>query len=412
MNNYFKFNLIMILSLIFLLVMSCDICGIDNDEKISPRELSALEKEIVSSENLFGIKLFKALNNAKPDSNLFISPLSVSMALGMTLNGAADSTYEAMINTLELQSLTEEEINQAYKDLIELLVNLDEKVVMNIANSIWIEDNFPVLQPFIDVNKTYFDAEVESFDVAVPNAVNIINRWVEDKTNGKIKKIIDVIPPNIALYLINAIYFNGIWTYEFDKNDTENKPFYNFDNSTSTIPLMSMNATLPVLFTDSFSIVDIPYGDSLFSMTVILPSSKNDINTLAETVTNDNWNKWLSQLTTQELDLYLPKFKLEWDDSLNQVLKDFGMGIAFDPDNANFTRINPQIPLWISRVLHKTFIEVTEEGTEAAAATVVEMEFKSAGSAISIIRVDYPFIFAIREQHTGTILFLGKVLEL
>jgi serpin B len=392
--------------------MSCDICGIDNDEKISPRELSALEKEIVSSENLFGIKLFKALNDVKPDSNLFISPLSVSMALGMTLNGAADSTYEAMKNTLELQGLTEDEINQAYKDLIELLANLDEKVVMNIANSIWIEDNFPVLQPFIDVNKTYFGAEVESFDVADPNAVDIINGWVEYKTNGKIKKIIDVIPPNIALYLINAIYFNGTWAYEFDKKDTEDKPFYNFDNSTSTIPLMSMNATLPVLFTDSFSIVDIPYGDSLFSMTVILPNNKNDINTLAETVTNDNWNEWLGQLTVQELDLYLPKFKLEWDDNLKDVLTELGMGIAFDPDNADFTRINPQIPLWISRVIHKTFVEVNEEGTEAAAATVVEMVFESAGPAISIIRVDHPFIFAIREQHTGTILFMGKVLEL
>lgn len=282
---------------------------------------------------------------------------------------------------------------------------------MNIANSIWIEDDFPVLQSFIDVNKTYFDAKVESFDVADPNAVDIINDWVEDKTNGKIKEIIDVIPPNIALYLINAIYFNGTWTYEFDKNDTKDEPFYNFDNSTSTIPLMSMNATLPVLFTDSISIVDIPYGDSLFSMTVVLPNSEYDINKLAESITNDTWKEWLSQLMAQELDLYLPKFKLEWDDNLKEILTELGMGIAFDKNRADFTRINPQIPLWISRVLHKTFIEVTEEGTEAAAATVVEMEFKSVVTT-PIIRVDHPFIFAIREQHSGTILFMGKVLTL
>ena len=392
--------------------MSCDICDIDDDKNNTVRELSALEREVVSSENLFGIKLFKALNDAKPDSNLFISPLSVSMALGMTLNGAADSTYEAMKNTLELQGLTEGEINQAYKDLIELLVNLDDKVVMNIANSIWIEDDFTVLQPFIDVNKTFFDAEIESFDVADPNAVDIINKWVEEKTNGKIKDIIDVIPPNIALYLINAIYFNGTWTYEFDKNDTKDESFYNFDNSISTIPLMSINVTLPALLTDSISVVDIPYGDSLFSMTVILPNRKNDINKLAESINNDTWDEWLSQLTAQELDLYLPRFKLEWDDNLKDVLTELGMGIAFDPDNADFTRINPQFPLWISRVLHKTFIEVTEEGTEAAAATVVEMVFESAGSTIPIFRVDHPFIFAIRERHSGTILFMGKVLEL
>ena len=412
MNNYFKFNLIMILSPILLLVMSCDICDIDDENNNPVRELSAIEREIVSSENLFGIKLFKGLNDAKPDSNLFISPLSVSMALGMALNGATDSTYDVMKSTLELQGLTEDEINQAYKDLIELLVNLDEKVVMNIANSIWIEDDFPVLQSFIDVNKTYFDAEVESFDIADPNAVDIINGWVEEKTNGKIKDIIDQIPPNIALYLINAIYFNGTWTYEFDKDNTKDEPFYNYDNSTSTIPMMSMNATLPVLFTDSISIVDIPYGDSLFSMTVILPNSEYDINKLAESITNDTWNEWLSQLTNQELDLYLPKFKLEWDDNLKDVLTELGMGIAFDNNRADFARINSQIPLWISRVLHKTFIEVTEEGTEAAAATVVEMEFKSPGLTTQIIRVNHPFIFAIRERHSRTILFIGKVLSL
>ncbi len=411
MKKLLKYKIALIPLILF--AISCGVCDFNEEENNDPlRNLSALEKEVVSSENLFGIKLFKALNDVKPDSNLFISPLSISMALSMTLNGAADSTYDAMKNTLELQGLTEDEINQAYKDLIELLVNLDDKVVMSIANSIWIEDNFSVLQSFIDVNKTYFDAEVESFDVADPNAVNIINGWVEDKTNGKIEDIIDMIPPNIALYLINAIYFNGTWTYEFDKNDTKDELFYNYDNSTSTIPLMSMNAILPSLFTDSISVVDISYGDSLFSMTVILPNNKNNINKFAETITNDTWDEWLSQLTTHELDLYLPKFKLEWDDSLNQVLKDFGMGIAFDKNRADFTRINSQIPLWISRVLHKTFIEVTEEGTEAAAATVVEMEFKSAGPAIPVIRIDHPFIFAIREQHSGTILFMGKVLSL
>ncbi len=147
-------------------------------------------------------------------------------------------------------------------------------------------------------------------------------------------------------------------------------------------------------------------------MTVVLPNNKNDINKIAESITNDTWNEWLSQLTAQELDLYLPKFKLEWDDNLKDVLTELGMGIAFDPDNADFTRINPQIPLWISRVIHKTFVEVTEEGTEAAAATVVEMVFESAGPTIPVFRIDHPFIFAIREQHSGTIIFMGKVLSL
>ncbi|MBU0528222.1 serpin family protein [bacterium] len=407
---------ILVLSLMFLLIMSCDICEIDNNEKIPPRELSVFEEQLVSSDNIFGIKLFKALNDAEPDSNLFISPLSVSMALGMALNGAADSTYEAMKNTLELNGLSETEINQAYKDLIELLVNLDKKVVMQIANSIWYRDNFTVEPDFIDVNKTYFDAEVQALDFDDANAPNIINNWVDENTNGLIKKIIDGdIPPEIVMYLINAVYFKGTWTYEFDEKDTKDELFNNYDNSISTIPLMLQEADFPYFETDDFQVVDLPYGDSLFTMTVILPKDGEDINEIAKTIDNDTWINWTNQLYTNEVKVYLPKFTLEWESSLVDVLVTLGMGIAFDPYQADFSRINPNPygveNLYISDVIHKAIVKVNEEGTEAAAVTSVEFGLTSIPQIVEI-RIDHPFIFAIRERYSGTILFMGKVLSL
>lgn len=416
MIKILKYYSILVLSLMFLLIMSCDICEIDNNEKIPPRELSVFEEQIVSSDNIFGIKLFKALNDAEPDSNLFISPLSVSMALGMALNGAADSTYEAMKNTLELNGLSETEINQAYKDLIELLVNLDKKVVMQIANSIWYRDNFTVEPDFIDVNKMYFDAEVQALDFDDANAPNIINNWVDENTNGLIKKIIDGgIPPEIVMYLINAIYFKGTWTYEFDEKDTKDELFNNYDNSISTIPLMLQEADFPYFETDDFQAVDLPYGDSLFTMTVILPKDGEDINEIAKTIDNDTWINWTNQLYTNEVKVYLPKFTLEWESSLVDVLVTLGMGIAFDPYQADFSRINPNPygveNLYISDVIHKAIVKVNEEGTEAAAVTSVEFGLTSIPQIVEI-RIDHPFIFAIRERYSGTILFMGKVLSL
>ena len=410
MGKISKYYLTMILPLV--LAISCNLVNSEKDENDPPRDLSKSEQNIVSSDNVFGIKLFKALNDAEPDSNLFISPLSVAMALGMTLNGAADSAYEAMKNTFELQGLSEDEINQAYKDLIELLVNLDQKVVMNIANSIWYRDDFTVEQDFIDINQTYFNAEVQALDFNDANATNIINNWVDDKTNGLIKKIIDgEIPPETVMYLINAIYFKGTWTYEFDEKDTKDESFYNYDNTISTIPLMHQETDLPYFETEEFQAVDLPYGDSLFTMTIILPKDGEDINEIAQIIDNDAWVNWMNQFSTNKVNVCLPKFTLEWESSLLDVLATLGMGIAFDPYRADFKRINSGGELYISEVKHKTYVSVDEEGTEAAAVTSVGISLTSMPQIVEM-RIDHPFIIAVRERHSGTVLFMGKILEL
>ena len=400
-----------------IMILTFSACNLFEPEKETertpPREITVAEKELVSANNAFGFNLFRTLNETAPDSNLFISPLSVSMALGMTLNGAADSTYEAMKNTLALTGLTEAAIHQSYRSLIDLLTEMDPKVVFQIANSIWYRQGFTVEQPFLDANQKFFDSEVKALDFNDPESVDIINGWVDEKTHGKIEEIIESIDPTTVMYLINAIYFKGQWLYEFDKAATKDQPFYNLDGSTSTVPLMALEGTLPMLVTDTFTAVDIPYGDSLFSMTVLLPHEGEDINAVAHQLNTVDWNQLVDEFQATNVQLFLPRFKVEYFDSLKKTLSAMGMGIAFTWE-ADFSRINPTADLYIDDVLHKTFVEVNEEGTEAAAVTAVVIYVQSAngGSTFFSFRVDRPFVFAIRERHSGAILFIGKIVDL
>ncbi len=216
-------------------------CAHNNPAAFEARELTQLEKSLVDSDNKFGIKLFKEISETQRDKNVFISPLSVSMALGMTLNGANGETQAAMEQTLELAGLTTDDINRSYQSLIDLLINLDEKVIFQIANSIWYRQGWTFKEEFIDVNKTYFDALVQSLDFNDPSAASFINNWVEDNTNGLIEKIVEPpINPLTVMFLINAIYFKGTWTYEFDKELTQDDFFNLPDGSQKTVHMMRL----------------------------------------------------------------------------------------------------------------------------------------------------------------------------
>jgi serine protease inhibitor len=374
------------------------------------RELTSIEKNLVQSDNSFGLKVFQEIVKSDKDQNVFISPLSISMALGMTLNGANGTTKEAMQSALELAGLSDQQINENYKSLIELLVDLDPKVKFQIANSIWYRNTMTFEQSFLDINKNYFDAEVSGLDFSNPQSKNIINAWVENNTNGKIKQIIDNIDPLSVMFLINAIYFKGTWTYEFEKNKTH-EGFFNLpDGSQVPCKMMAQAGEFSYLANDDFQAVDLPYGDELFSMTVILPQQGKDIDALVETLSAENWNVWFNNISKLEGELYFPRFSLEYEITLNDVLKSLGMQIAFNPSQADFTRMYKNGGLYIYEVKHKSFVEVNEEGTEAAAATVVDMRLTSVGSGFTM-RIDRPFIFAIRENHSGTILFIGKIVD-
>jgi serine protease inhibitor len=377
-----------------------------NDTNV--RELTSVEKSLVESDNRFGLKLFQEIVKTQKDTNIFISPLSVSMALGMTLNGADGATKQAMEQTLELAGLTEQQINESYKSLIELLVGLDPKVKFQIANSIWHRDDMIFEQDFIDLNKNYFDALVSALDFNDPTAKDIINAWVEENTNGKIKEIVERINRDNVMFLINAIYFKGIWKYQFDETKTFDALFTLPDESQIPCKMMAQTGEFQYFANEKFQAIDLPYGNELFSMVIFLPSPSFSIDSLIMEMDQNTWNQWLISFQKESGTIFLPRFKLEYKLKMNDVLIALGMGIAFS-GGADFTRMYKPGGLFISEVNHKSFVEVNEEGTEAAAVTSVVIDRSSASGFV--MRADRPFIFAIWEHHSGTILFVGKIVD-
>lgn len=398
---------ILLISIVSLLFMSCG----DNPVASPPRDLTDLEKQLVASDNKFGLKLFQEVAADDRDKNVFISPLSVSMALGMVLNGADGETKAAMQQTLAVAGLSDEQINSSYQSLIQLLRDLDPRVTFNIANSIWYRQGVRFEPDFINTNRTFFDAEIDSLDFGLPEAADIINAWVADNTNGKIEKIVEQIDPEIVMFLINAIYFKGDWTQKFDTAFTEDGDFYVPDGSEKQVPMMHIEDTFRYLETELFQAIDMTYGDSLYSMTVILPQSEQSLEAVIGQLSSSNLAEWTDSFSPRIVNLTMPKFKLEYEISLKDVLTRLGMGVAFDPNQADLTRMfaDPGNG-YISKVRHKTFVEVDEEGTEAAAATSVEIGVVSVPPVFEMT-VDRPFLFLIKENHSQTILFIGQILD-
>ena len=372
-----------------------------------PRALTASESKIIAGSNDFAFDLFRTGNIAQHKANVFISPLSASMALGMTANGANGATYDEMRTSLRLSGATREEVNGGYKSLITLLRGLDPKTDFRIANSIWYEQIIPFNASFLDESKLYFGAQVQALDFTNPSAVATINSWVSEQTNDKIPRILDNIAKEEVMFLVNAIYFKGAWQKQFDKSKTVDAPFYAADRTTATVPMMARGEGVQYTATPEYSAVDLPYGNSAFTMTVVLPHNA-DIDAFAESFDQTKWNALVSSLHESNLQVYLPRFRMEWKRELNEDLKQLGMRLAFY--SADFTRMSPRgLDLIITRVLQKTFVDVDEQGTEAAAATLVGVGLTSAPAAL---RADRPFLVVIRERFSGTILFIGKIAKL
>jgi serine protease inhibitor len=373
-----------------------------------PRALSAAELRIVDGANAFAFDLLRETTRQLPsDSNAFLSPLSASMALGMALNGANGETFDSVQNALRLAGLTQEEINQGYRDLIALLGELDSRTEMRIANSMWGRDGFSIEPAFIDAGKTFFDAEVKTLDFGSASAVSTINDWVSGKTRARIPKVLDQISQAEILFLINAIYFKGKWRLEFDPENTEIGPFQAADGRPRSASLMRQTDTLRYDETAEYQAVDLLYGNGSFAMTVLLPKAGQPAEVLAG-LNPTAWRDLAGRFRDANVRLTLPRFKVEYSRQLKDDLTALGMGIAFDDTRADFYRIADVRPdrLYITRVDQKTFVEVNEEGTEAAAATVVGIGVTSAPQVVEM-RVDRPFVFAIRERLSGTVLFLG-----
>ena len=368
-----------------------------------PRALSVAEVEIMGAGNRFAFDLLGQVNS--PGENLFLSPFSASMALGMTMNGAAGDTWSQMREVLGLGGLTEEEINAAYASLMELLVGLDPAVETAVGNSVWIRLGFPVYADFLAVVSEFFDAEAEELDFNSPEAPERINGWVEAATNGHIEDMVPApIPPKVVAYLINAIYFKAPWQFPADPADTQSEPFHLDDGSVVTVPLMSFENNFLYMANDRFEAVDLPYGGGAFSMTVLVPRQGVSVDDLAASLDVAQWEDVVSGFHETRFSFFLPRFQMDYERELNDDLKALGMVDAFDDAYADFTRLSP-VRVHISEVKQKSWVEVNEEGTEAAAATVVVI----ADSAFPDVRADRPFLFFIRERLSGAILFAGKI---
>jgi serine protease inhibitor len=373
----------------------------------NPISAADIDSRLVDADTRFAFRLLAELTDDGVTENIFISPPSIAFALTMTLNGAGGDTYDGMAEVLEIDELTLEEINEANATLKAWLEQNDTEVQLSIANSIWVCGGEPVLPDFLERCQDYFAAEASTLNCADPAAPDLINAWVSEATQDKITEIIQEIRANTAMILVNAIYFKGTWTYQFDEAETADRLFTMPDGSQKMHPTMHQMAGLEYLWNEGFQAVRLPYGDDRMSMYVFLPNEASSLVAFLDGLSPEAWENWMGEFGETDVDVALPKFKLEYGVELNDALKSLGMDVAFSAE-ADFSPMLGSDGYWIGEVLHKTFVEVNEQGTEAAAASSVSIEFESAPPAVM---VDRPFFCVIRDDLTGTILFMGAIVE-
>jgi serpin B len=374
-----------------------------------PIDLTANQISLIGSGNLFAFDIFrKVVDNAAETENVIISPLSISTSLSMTLNGANGATLESMLTTLRMDSLTPDIINSSYKSLTQSLLNVDKQVLISIANSVWSEKNFVVKKPFADILTGYYNADSRSFDITDPQAPAQINTWIDTKTNGLITNMVDKLDPTTVMLLINAIYFKGKWKSQFDVANTVQASFYKPGNVTVQVPMMKQTSDYKIYKGTGFTLAEMPYGQGNFVMDVILPDDNNGIDNLTSSIDDNTLNGWLNMMSSRKTDLSFPRFKYGYKKELTNILTDMGMGITFG-NYADFSNIS-DLKLYISLVLHQAVIETNEEGTEAAAATIVGISNSAVMEPLTL-SIDHSFMYIIRETTTNSILFIGRVVD-
>ena len=366
------------------------------------------DSPLMAATNDFAFRLFDQLAQHDAGANRFCSPVSIAIALAMATNGARGQTQKAMAKTLGIDKLDLQGVNQGYAALLGGLTSLDPKVETNVANSLWVSADAEVKPEFVETGQTAYQAEIRTikFD---GKAAEVINEWVEQKTNRRIKRLLSAndLPPTTLMALLNAIYFKGAWTRAFEAKLTRDGDFTNADGSKQKAKLMRQSGKFGYFSDEQMQIVRLPYGAKRTSMVIVLPQPEVKIDEFARGLTAERWSQWTRPLMSREGNVVLPRFKVEYEIMLNDVLSAMGMEIAFS-DQADFSGMFVKDNATISAVKHKAFVEVNEEGTEAAAATAVVMaKTLSLGPGPFRFVADRPFFYAIQDGETGAILFMG-----
>ncbi|HNX89163.1 MAG TPA: serpin family protein [Paludibacteraceae bacterium] len=376
-----------------------------SDQKEAAKiELSTTQRQRVVQDNDFAFGLLRKTIEISEEKNVFMSPLSVSLALGMAMNGANGLTRSEIEQVLNFNGMTADEINEYYRLMQQTLPRMDPATKLSIANSIWYRNGFNIKSSFLKINSDYFNATSQGLDFSKPSALETINGWCIDHTNKLIPKVLDEIDANTVLFLINAVYFKGIWVTKFKESDTREADFIDEDGKTVKVDMMQVKSDFGYYTDGEAQYLSMPYGNKAFSMIVILPDDGKTTRDILWKLTAEKLSGTVKSMTTQELQLYFPKFKVKNRFQLKPMLLAMGMKQAFVPD-ADFSGITDNKPLWIDFVQHDTYVDVNEEGTEAAAVTTIGFK-DSAGAALL---VNKPFLFVIRENSTGIILFTGKI---
>ncbi|MCU0460514.1 MAG: serpin family protein [Bacteroidales bacterium] len=407
-------KIISVMALITMLVLhtACEKQPGEPDLTPKPISLTAAAPQAIQSSNDFGIELFRKV--AVTDvQNLMLSPLSASTALTMLLNGCSGNTFTQLQGTLRYPSeMTTGEINEAYKSLVDQLLSADPLVKLSLANAIFYRNGFSVKPPFLATMNNDFRATVEGLDFALPSALTTINKWANDNTAGKIPKVLDEISNDAVMFIMNALYFKGDWSYQFDKSATRNHPFYPDGGTTVNVSTMNSEVGAKVVYGNNYKAVEMPYGRTNFTMIVIVPTET--LATFYPSFTSGEWNSITSEFDGADeygkLIVYMPKFKFSYEKYLNDQLRALGMVDAFIPFQANLSGISDE-SIFVSFVKQNTFVEVDEVGTEAAAVTTIGIELTSMPPQPTQFVIDKSFVFAIRERTTNTLLFIGQVLN-
>ncbi len=377
------------------------------------------KNQLATATNGFGLNVLRSLwAEGGRNQTVFISPTSISTCFSLALNGADGATRDKIASVLGVPAGELDAVNAAVKDLMTELETADPDAKVEIANALFGKLGYKFKQGFIDTNVANLRAEVKELDFAgdPDGSVEAINGWCAEKTHDKIKSIISQIPPSAAMFLLNAVYFKGMWASPFEKDLTAPRTFTKLDGSTVDHPTMQQFVDkVPYLETDTFQAASLEYGKGRFKMYFFLPKDGTTIDALVESLTGDNWEQWMRQFRNRDGQLYVPKFKIEYFSVLNDTLKALGMQVAFDPSEADFSNMVPAPDrVFIDEVRHKTFIEVNEEFTEAAAVTSIGMCFATSIGHFEppfTLDINKPFVTAIRDSVTGAVLFIGAIVE-